>query len=124
LTPLWLVALLILSRFFEAKITTILSLLVPMLAGILLIAVLGPKAALYFATVNFRMIAIPSVAMDVCNDFFATHDPTYFCQISILKRFMMCPYQDQLGVAMQQAYAIGNFNASLFATEGIASVGS
>jgi hypothetical protein len=36
---------------------------------------------------------------------------------------MHCPYQDQLSVVMQEAYHLGNFNASLFATEGIASVG-
>ena len=36
---------------------------------------------------------------------------------------MHCPYQDQLALVMERAYDLGNFNASLFATEGIASVG-
>ena len=37
---------------------------------------------------------------------------------------MTCPYQDQLSVVIYNAFGIGgNFNASLFATEGIASVG-
>ncbi len=80
LTPLWLVTLLLLSRFFEARSLVILTLLGPMLAGILLIAVFGSKAALYFSTVNFRMIAIPSIAMDVYNDFFATHDLRLFAK--------------------------------------------
>lgn len=124
LTPLWLITLLLLTRFFEARSLAILTLLGPMLAGILLIAGFGSKAALYFSTVNFRMIAIPSIAMDVYNDFFATHDLTSFCQISILKRFMHCPYQDQLSIIMERTYALGNFNASLFATEGIASLGA
>ncbi|OIQ75311.1 hypothetical protein GALL_430250 [mine drainage metagenome] len=124
LTPLWLVTLLLLTRFFEARSLAIMSLLGPMLAGILLIAVVGPKAAQYFSTVNFRMIAIPSIGMDVYNDFFATHDLTSFCQISILKRIMQCPYQDQLSIVMERAYGLGNFNASLFSTEGIASVGT
>jgi hypothetical protein len=36
----------------------------------------------------------------------------------------MCPYQDLLSVVIYNAFGIGgNFNASLFATEGIASVG-
>jgi hypothetical protein len=36
---------------------------------------------------------------------------------------MGCHYPDQLSVVMQRAYGLGYFNASLFATEGIASVG-
>ena len=70
------------------------------------------------------MIAIPSLAIDVYNDFFAKHDLTYFCQISPLKRIMHCPYQDPLSVVMKNKYQLGYFNASLFATEGIASVGT
>jgi hypothetical protein len=69
------------------------------------------------------MVAIPSVAMDVYNDFFSRHELTYFCQISFLKPIVQCPYQDPVSVVMERAYKIGNFNASLFATEGIASVG-
>jgi hypothetical protein len=61
--------------------------------------------------------------MDVYSDFFSRHELTHFCQVSILKPFMHCPYQEQLGVMMQTVYKLGNFNASLFATEGIASVG-
>jgi hypothetical protein len=70
------------------------------------------------------MMAVPSIAMDVYNDFFSTHDLTYFCQISFLKRAMFCPYHDQLSAVMRQSYNLGDFNASLFATEGIASVGT
>jgi hypothetical protein len=122
--PLWLVNLLVLSKLFEARVAVILSLLTPVVAGLALIILFGSQAALYFATVNFRMIAIPSVAIDVYNDFFSRHDLTYFCQISPLKRIMQCPYQDQLSVVMQRNYQLGYFNASLFATEGIASVGT
>jgi hypothetical protein len=122
--PFWLIAVLVLSKIFEARITVILLLLGPMLAGLAMSALLAARAAFYFSTVNFRMIAIPSVAMDVYNDFFSRHELTHFCQISILKQIMPCPYQEQLSIVMQQAYRLGNFNASLFATEGIASVGS
>ena len=66
---------------------------------------------------------MPSNAMDIYNDFFSRHDPTYFCQISILKRIMSCPYQEPLWTLMEKAYNLGNLNASLFATEGVASVG-
>src|SRR5947207_12937527 len=36
---------------------------------------------------------------------------------------MSCPYQEQLSLVMEKAYQLGNINASLFATEGIASIG-
>jgi hypothetical protein len=121
--PFWLIALLALSRLFEARVVVILSLLAPALAGIVLLFVFGEKGAFYFATVNFRMLAIPSLAMSIYNDFFFDHALTYFCQISILKQIVQCPYQDQLSVVMEHSYGLGAYNASLLATEGIASVG-
>jgi hypothetical protein len=124
LTSLWLVFMLLLSGMFRARIAVVLSLLVPIVAGLVLFALLGKLASPYFDTVNFRMIAIPSVALDVYNDFFSRHDLTYFCQISFLKPLMHCPYQEQLAVVLKTEYDLGNFNASLFATEGIASLGT
>jgi hypothetical protein len=128
-TPAWLVTFVLLSRFFGSRTTVLLSLLLPVLIG-LLIGVPKTDAAFYLDagqryiyTVNFRILAIPAIAMDVYGDFFSTHELTYFCQISILKPFLSCPYHDQLSIVMERAYKLGNFNASLFATEGIASVG-
>jgi hypothetical protein len=127
--PLWLLILALLSRYFETRTTVVLSLLLPILTGIILAMLFkseilgyGPFVN-YFGTVNFRMIAFPSIALDVYNDFFSTHSLTYFCHISLLKRFVDCPYTDPLSIVMAKAYGLGNFNASLFATEGIASVG-
>jgi hypothetical protein len=93
------------------------------LIGLILHVLFNTETAVYFSIVNFRLVAVPSNALDVYNDFFSRHDPTYFCQISILKRFMHCPYQEPLWVMMEKAYNLGNLNASLFATEGVASVG-
>jgi hypothetical protein len=95
-----------------------------MLAGLVLVYLFHAKAALYLSIVNFRMIAVPAVAMDVYNDFFSRHDLTYFCQISFLKPILHCPYPEPLSIVMERAYKLGNFNGSLFATEGIASVGT
>ncbi len=62
--------------------------------------------------------------MDFYNDFFSRHDLTFFCQIRFLKSVISCPYHDQLGIVIKETYPfVGTFNASLFATEGIASVG-
>lgn len=124
--PLWLVGIAVLSKLFAARTVAILSLLGPILLGlILLISFKGVSlaAATYFSVINIRILAVPSVAMDVYNDFFSRNELTYFCQISVLKQLMHCPYQDQLSIVMARIYGLGNFNASLFATEGIASVG-
>jgi hypothetical protein len=122
-TPVWLVVMLLLSRLVEARTVVVLSLLVPVLAGVLLVSLFGAHAITYFSTVNFRMVAIPSNGMDVYNDYFSSHDLTYFCQISILKPMMDCPYREPLSIVMAKAYNLGNFNVSLFSTEGTASVG-
>ena len=127
--PFWLFFLALLSNFFETRTTVVLSLLLPVSTGVALtlLFMLGVISyhpfMMYFGTVNFRMIAFPSIALDVYHDFFSTHNLTYFCQISYLTPFVSCPYTDPLSVVMAKAYGLGNFNASLFATEGIASVG-
>jgi hypothetical protein len=120
----WVVILMVLSRIFEPRAATILSILLPMLLGVVLMATyLNDYTLYYFGIVNIRMMATPSSAMDIYNDFFSSHPLTWFCQISFLKPLMSCPYQEQLSVVMEKTYQLGNINASLFATEGIASAG-
>jgi hypothetical protein len=127
--PFWLLFLTLLSRFFDSRISALLSLFLPILLGTILMILVESNVlqhALiysYFANVNFRMVAIPSIALDVYSHFFSTHDQTYYCQILFLKPFVSCPYDEYLSVVMAKAYHLGNLNASLFATEGIASVG-
>jgi hypothetical protein len=129
LTPAWLLFLLILSRWTEARTTVILSFLLPMLVGVARMlasqsgSISSPFMQYYAGIVNSRLIAMPSVALEVYNGFFATHDLTHFCQINVVKSLVKCPYSQQLSVVMNSSYSFGNFNASLFATEGIASVG-
>jgi hypothetical protein len=91
--------------------------------GVFLIVVFGETTRNYFNNVNMRMIIVPSNAMDIYNEYFARHDLTHFCQMWIVKPFVRCGLEHPLSVEMQNNYALGNFNASLFATEGIASVG-
>ena len=127
--PFWLLFLALLSGLVEVRIAVILSLFLPISAGVvvLLLAKDGAIAAglglQYFGTVNSRMIAMPSIALEVYNNYFSSHDLTHFCQINFLKLFVSCPYNEQLSIIMSKAYDQGAFNASLFATEGIASVG-
>jgi hypothetical protein len=126
--PFWLLFLMLLSRFFSTRTTVVLSLFLPLSAGVFLMFLFKEVIPLeqvryFFGVINFRMIAMPSIALDLYNNFFSTHDHTHFCQIAILKPFVHCPYTEQLSLVMAKAYQIGNLNASLFATEGSASVG-
>jgi hypothetical protein len=127
--PFWLLFLVLLSSFFAARTSVALSLFLPLLAGIILALPVAAGAFPYerimsfFGPINFRMIAFPSVALDVYTDFFSGHELTYFCQISVLKPFFSCPYNEYLSIVMARTYQLGNLNASLFATEGVASVG-
>lgn len=129
LAPFWLLFLTLLSTAFKIRAAVVLSLLLPISLGIALRllseagAVPWALEAQYFGTVNSRMVAMPSVALEVYSHFFWTHDLTHFCQINILKPFVDCPYNEQISLVMSKAYPLGAFNASLFATEGIASVG-
>ncbi|MDE5443668.1 hypothetical protein GWG65_19905 [Bradyrhizobium sp. CSA207] len=128
LAPGWMLFLTVLCAYFETRMAVVLSLLLPILAGVLMVVLYryglrGHNAFLYFGTVNFRMIAMPSSALDFYNDFFTTHQLTHFCQITPLKLIMACPYDKPLSLYMADSYHLGYFNASLFATEGIASVG-
>ena len=128
--PFWLLFLTLLSILVEIRMAVVLSLVAPMAIGVVLAMlykanVLSYEVAFpFFGAVNFRMIAVPSLAIDIYNDFFATHPVTWFCQISVLKAIVACPYSGPLALLMADNYNLGNLNASLFATEGIASVGT
>ncbi|MEK9285524.1 hypothetical protein MTR72_39000 [Bradyrhizobium sp. ISRA442] len=120
--PFWLIFIFLLSRSFDCRISMILALLVPLIAGTAML-VLAPQHAAYSQIINLRMFAIPSNALDYYNHFFAHHPLTHFCQIWLLKPILTCPYDAPLSIIMKRAYDAGNMNASLFATEGVASVG-
>src|SRR5262249_10751179 len=84
---------------------------------------IGRLASFLIGSVNVRLFAFPTIAMDIYSEFFTGHRLTHFCQIGILRTIFGCPYPFQLGAVMAEAYNMGNLNGSLFATEGIASVG-
>lgn len=121
--PLWLTFLQLLSARTSPRRAVVLSLLLPMSFGLFLLPLGFTAAGQPFSIVNFRMIAIPALAMDVYNDFFSRNEVTHFCHVSLLKTILTCPYSDQLSIIMHNEYHLGHYNASLFATEGIASVG-
>ena len=129
LGAVWLPFLFLMFQMFEPKRAAILSLLLPTAFFLGLYTVApndGPVRFLAdhaFGQANIRMLSIPSLAMNYYSDFFARNPPTYFCQINLVRSLVDCPYAGQLGPIFADRYGVGNLNASLFATEGIASVG-
>jgi hypothetical protein len=122
----WLPFVFLIFRSFEPKLASVISLGAPLALGLIVHAILpaeNPIAHFVFGYTNERMFAIPSIAIDYYADFFAVHPKTYFCQINIVRMISGCHYSEQLGVVFAGQYGVGNLNASLFATEGIASAG-
>ena len=129
LAAVWLPFLFFMFQAFEPKRATVLSLLLPMTLCLIFYAVApgdGPAGLLasrMFGYTNIRMLAVPSIAMNYYSEFFAGNELTYFCQINLVRMVNGCPYTRELGTILADAYGVGNLNASLFSTEGIASVG-
>ena len=125
----WLPFLFFMFRTFDPRRATVLSLLVPMGFCLVFYALApegGPVGRLakdLFGYANIRMFAIPSIAMNYYSEFFANNQLTEFCQINVVRAVIGCPYAKPLGLVLSDRYGLGNLNASLFSTEGIASVG-
>jgi hypothetical protein len=113
----------ILSAWFEPRAVVILSLLIPAAIGSLARAADTNITDEVFGFLSLRLLAIPSISLEHHYAYFADHPLTYFCQISLLKTVMSCPYTDQLGDVLSNWFRLGSMNASLFAIEGVASVG-
>jgi hypothetical protein len=82
--PFWLLFLALLSLFLDARTAVVLSLFLPVLSGIISVWLVKSGVLIYaqiyeyFGVINFRMIAIPSIAIDFYNDFFRrTTTPTF-----------------------------------------------
>jgi len=120
---LFMLGLYLLAMVADLRLVAMLGLLLPALIGIASLGLLQNYPAAVFTLFNFRMLSIPASALDHYNDFFSTHPTTGFCQIMLIKSVLGCVYEQPLSIVMANSYGLGNFNASLFATEGIASVG-
>jgi hypothetical protein len=123
IAPFWLLSLALMLAFLRARTVVMLSLLCPLVLGFLAKLIDPSSPELVFRLINFRMLAIPSSGLDHYYHFFAAHPVTNFCQISIVGKLFSCSLPEPLAVTMAKEYAVGNYNASFFATEGIASVG-
>jgi hypothetical protein len=126
LAAIWLPFLYWMFHIIEPRQAAVLTRLIPVMAGLVVYAVLGPGSPIsmyVFGWINIRTFALPSIAMDYYSEFFGNHELTRFCQINVVRMAFGCPYSEQPGPLLAAQYGLGNLNASLFSTEGIASVG-
>ncbi len=128
LVPAFLCLIALASRWLPARSSVIVSLLAPLCIALAPVVgrdwnEVGRLGTEVFSVLSFRFLAVPAVNLDHYYAFFAVHPQTWFCQIGLLKPFMACPYGKQLGLVLADAYDLGNLNGSMFATEGVASVG-
>ncbi|HEY3656203.1 MAG TPA: hypothetical protein VGL34_14650 [Steroidobacteraceae bacterium] len=122
--PLWLIYIFLIFRAVAPKRAWVLCLLAPLLLGLILNTAGESTGKLsVFYLINERFFAIPSIALDRYAHFFTSNPHTYFCQINVVRWLTGCPYSKELGSIFADHYRLGNLNASLFATEGAASVG-
>jgi hypothetical protein len=113
----------VLSAYLEPRAVVILSLLIPAAVGSLAHLFDTPLTKQVFGFFGLRLLAVPALALEHYHVFFSEHPLTYFCQVSLLKGVMACPYSEQLGDVMSNWFRLGSMNASSFAVEGVASVG-
>jgi hypothetical protein len=121
--PFYLGFIAILASRYEARSVVILSLLIPIVVALVLRDFDSRITNAIWGFVALRLVAIPSITLDHYFVFFTDNPLTYFCQINLVKALTDCPYKEQLGVVLQNWFRLGNMNGSLFATEGVASVG-
>jgi hypothetical protein len=123
LVPFYLIFIAALTGLFEARSVVIISLLVPIIVGLIARVFDTEITDAVFGFLLLRLVAVPAISLEHYFVFFTDHQVTHFCQITLIRRLVDCPYPE-LGVALSNWFGLGNQNASLFATEGVASVGA
>jgi hypothetical protein len=66
------------------------------------------RATYLFEPINFRILAVPSMGLDIFSDFFSRYGIKWFCpQIRLLKEIGSCPYSEPLSIVMEKVYHLG-----------------
>ncbi len=76
-----------------------------------------------FMLANYRAYAVPAIAFNVYYNFFNFGPHTFWTHITLVSKFMPSPYDQTLSLVMENAYNMGNYNASFLETDGIAAAG-
>jgi hypothetical protein len=129
LTPFWIVYVAVAQRYFfrTSMIKYFVTLMMPFFLGSIFFIVSNAdrESLLYagFTIANYRLYTIPAEAFNVYYAFFETHPWTYWSHINIVSYFVSYPYEQPLSVLMEDAFQMGNYNASFVETDGLAAAG-
>ena len=79
------------------------------------------------SVIYMRALGLPAALTGVYAEYFATNPLTYFSQMNVVNWFVQYPYTEVLGMVIGRFLAGGstgmNANASMWATDGLASIG-
>jgi len=131
LMPAWIVYIYFAHKLFfrDSVAKYLFTVMAPFLCGMLFVDVVGTEnkgSILYFAftLANYRLYSVPPLAFNVYYNFFETHPLTYWSHINIIQYFVSYPYGKPLSLVMDEAYGLGNYNASFIATDALAAAGT
>jgi hypothetical protein len=131
LMPLWIAYIFLMQRFFfrQSIIRYVLTIMAPFLFFFFLSLALGLEDRIstfydLFTLANYRLYSVPAISFNVYYQFFTTNPHTYWSHIGFIGNFVHYPYGQPLSVVMQNAYELGNDNASFLETDGIAAAGT
>jgi hypothetical protein len=130
LMPMWITYIYFMQRWFfkDSVIRYVLTVMTPFLTFFLLSVALGleDRQSTFYdvATLtNYRLYSVPAIGFNTYYTFFSLNPHTYWSHIGFVSNFVHYPYGQPLPLVMEEAYALGNDNASFLETDGIAAAG-
>ena len=130
LMPAWLLYMYLSYRYVHrgSSWRMVLCIIAPFLIGVAFAAFIGTgnqHSVTYaaFTLANNRLFTVPAQAFNVYYNFFSQHPLTYWSHIGVVAKFVHAPYKQPLAAVMEQAYHLGEYNASFIETDGLAAAG-
>lgn len=134
LAPLWFAYIYVLVKHFnrDSAARYYLALTLPFYIGVIVYSLFPDEANAggnllvfgFLGLVVFRLYAVTAHATGLYYAFFQDHAHTYWSHITGINFFAHYPYGDHtIAIEMERYYALGNYNSSFIATEGIAAYG-
>ena len=129
--PFWIAFIFLGQKYFfrDSVIRFVLCIMAPFLALVGIAAIVGTanrESVFYslFTLATYRVFSIPAIAFNVYYNFFHFNPHTYWSHINIVSKYVDNPYDSPLALVMNNAYRLGNYNASFLETDGLAAAGT
>ena len=130
LMPFWIFYILVIQRWVcrDSVSKYLACVMAPFTVGVLFALVAGTDHRLsvlfyVFSLANYRLFSVPAIGFNVYYNFFELHPLTHWSNIGLVSKFIADPYGYDLPLVMQNAYHLGNYNASFLQTDAVAAAG-